>query len=164
MNRLLCIALLMVGNCLGGDKQTKELAWAELGPAIASKKIQLVLPGGVEIQGNVLAVEAEALRLDVTKTSDKKAIRKGENSIPRQQVSIIRISRYSKRRRTILTPALPGLPVAGMIAALQAQSYSADPRIVVPVGMGAVAAGAIGGYYLGKHLDPQERTEIKIVR
>lgn len=164
MTRFLWIALLVASNCFAAGKQRKELAWVELGPAIAGKKIQLVLPGGIEIQGNVLGVEPEALRLDVTKTSNRKAIRKGENSIPRPAVSTIRISRYTKRWRLLLTPGLPGALVLAMTVALTHQSYGSDPRKVVPIGMAVTASSTVAGYYLGKHLDRQELTEIKIVR
>jgi hypothetical protein len=164
MNRFLWIALLVAGACLAAGKQSKELAWAELGPAIAGQKIQLILPGGVAIQGNVLGVEPEALRVDVTKTSQKEAIRKGENSIPRPAVSTIRISRYTKRWRLLLTPGLPGALVLAMTVALTHQRYAPDPRKVVPIGMAVTASSTIAGYYAGKYLDRQELTEIKIVR
>ena len=164
MSRFLWIALLVASNCLAAGKQRKELAWAELGPAIAGQKIQLVLPGGVEIQGNVLGVEPEALRLDVTKTSDKKAVRKGENSIPRPAVSTIRISRYTKRWRLLLTPGLPGTLMLAMTVAIAHQRYTPDPGKVIPIGMAVTASSTIAGYYVGKHLDRQELTEIKIVR
>ena len=164
MSRFPWVALLVASNCFAAGEQRKELAWAELGPAIAGKKIQLVLPGGIEIQGNVLGVEPEALRLDVTKTSNKKAIRKGENSIPRPAVSTIRISRYTKRWRLILTPGLPGALLLAMTVAVTHQRYSPDPQKVVSIGMVVTASSTIAGYYLGKHLDRQELTEIKIVR
>jgi hypothetical protein len=164
MSRFVWIALLVASNCFAAGKQRKELAWAELGPAIAGKKIQLVLPGGVEIQGNVLGVEPEALRLDVTKTSDKKVIRKGENSIPRPAVSTIRISRYTKRWRLLLTPGLPGTLMLAMTVAIAHYPYTADPRKVIPIGMAVTVSSTMAGYYVGKHLDRQELTEIKIVR
>jgi hypothetical protein len=163
MSRFLWIVLLVASNCFAAAKQRKELAWAELGPAIAGKKISLVLPGGVEIQGNVLGVEPESLRLDVTRTSNKKAIRKGETSIPRPAVSAIRISRYTKRWRLLLTPGLPGALMLAMAGAVAGQRYAPDPRVVIPVGVGVTASSAIAGYYIGKHLDSQELTEIKIV-
>ena len=164
MNRFLWIALLVAGTCFAAGKESKELAWAELAPAIAGKKIQLILPGGVAIQGNVLGVEPEALRLDVTKTSEKKAIRKGENSIPRPAVSTICISRHTKRWRLLLTPGLPGALVLAMTVALTHQRYVPDPRKVAPIGMAVTASSTVAGYYVGKHLDRQELTEIKIVR
>jgi hypothetical protein len=164
MSRFLWIVLLAASNCLAADEPGKELPWAELGPAIAGKKIQLILPGGVEIQGNVLRVEPGALRLDVTRTSNKKAIRKGENSISRPAVSTIRISRYTKRWRLLLTPGLPGALVLAMTVALTHQRLTPDPREVVPIGMAVTASSTIAGYYAGKYLDRREPTEIRIVR
>jgi hypothetical protein len=163
MSKFLWVALLTASTCFAAGKQRKELAWAELGPAIAGKKIQLFLPGGIEVQGNVLGVESEALRLDVTRTSNPKAIRKGENSIPRTAVSTIRISRYTKRWRLLLTPGLPGVLLLAMTVAVTHQRYAPDPRKVVSIGMAVTVSSTITGYYLGKHLDRQELTEIKII-
>ncbi len=82
--------LLGVGNALllGASAREVQAKWGELAPLVTDRKVALVLPAGTHVQGKVLAVEPEGLRMKVTRTSGRKALEKGERLIPRREVSI----------------------------------------------------------------------------
>jgi hypothetical protein len=48
-----------------------EMRWSELGPFIAGREVSTVLPDGTFVRGRALAVDADALVLDVSKSSDR---------------------------------------------------------------------------------------------
>ena len=163
---LLCSAALLTVSTLlpaaSGPGQL-ELPWTELGAAIADAKIALVLPSGTHIQGKVLSVDADAIRLHVSKTSDKKDIAKGDREIPRQSVSFVQVTRYSKVGRIACTLGLAA--ALGLAVAVQDVDVYEGPAVaIVPaVTAAGVAGGAVGGYYIGKRLD-RHVTEIRIKR
>lgn len=156
------LLLILLDVCFAGQRQKLELSWPELEPAIAGRKITMVLPDGTHIGGHVLAVENDTLRLRVTQTSDGKVMRKGPASIPRTSVRRIRIERHSKHWRAILTPGVPALMMAAMATAANSVGHTPDPVKLVKVGVGVTAGSVVGGYYIGKRLDRQELTEITV--
>ena len=151
------------GLALGGEPRQLQLKWSALDPAIAGRKVALVLPGGTHIEGKVLRAEPEGLRLKIAKTSDRKAQPKGEHLIPRQSVSVLRYTEYRRIGRLIGTLALPAAVAAGVVAGAPPYLEGGTIAIVAAIGAGCVAGAAIGGYYIGKRVDTRV-TEIRIAR
>jgi hypothetical protein len=145
------------------QKQRLRLEWQDLAPVIGDRKIALVLPDGTAIEGKVLGVEAGALQLQVTKTSDRKVMRKGPAEIPRAAVRVIRITRYANYWRLALTPGIPGAALGAMAVATSSVQPTPDPVKVVTIGMAVAVGTTITGYYLGKKLDCREWIEITVV-
>ncbi|MDP3000749.1 MAG: hypothetical protein Q8N47_24915 [Bryobacterales bacterium] len=162
----LVVALLVTAGQIparAGERIKLRLPWSELGPAVADRKISMRLSSGTAVEGKVLGVEPEALRLHVTWSTDDKVVRKGKTSIPRSSISVIRMGRYSKHWRLLLTPGLPAALLGGMAVGVSMHHYSPAPQQIVPIGIGVTLGGTIAGYYLGKRLDRRELTEITIV-
>ena len=129
------------------------LPWNDLGPRITDRKVALVLPSGVHIEGKVKEVTADGLRLRVTKTSDRKQQPKGEHLIPRQSVSVLRVTEYRKLGRVIATTGALAV-TGGILAATYEGLYEGPLVVAVPAGIAAGMTGvAIGGYYTGKRID-----------
>lgn len=147
---------------LGGELKPLQLTWSDLDSHVAHQKVGLVLPDGTHIEGKVVQVEPDGLRLDVRKTSDRKAHPKGKQLIPRQWVSVLRCTEYRRTGRLIGTIAAPAAVAAGMLAG--APRYLEGPGLILipAIGAGAVAGAAAGGYYVGKAVD-KKVTEIRIV-
>ena len=158
-------ALLWLGQGLlwGGGPRQIQLTWRELGPRIADEKIALVLPGGTHIQGKVRHVEPDGIRLRVTKTSDRKVLRKGEHLIPRQSISVLRVTEYRTLGRILTTTAVVG--AAAVIVGMNYPDLYEGPLIIIvpAVTVGGMTGLAIGGYYAGKRLY-KTVTEIRIAR
>lgn len=163
--RILCAlgALLWAGQGIAqaGEPDRIQLKWSELGPRVDGRKVALVLPGGTHVEGKVRGVEPEGLRLRVSKTSDRDAMPKGTQLIPRQSVSVLRVTEYRKRGRILGTLAAAGT-AAAIAAATYPDLYEGTVIIVVPaVVAGGITGAAIGGYYIGKAADKRV-TEILV--
>lgn len=156
--------LLLAGESLlwGGEPRRLQFPWNELGPRITGRKVALVLPDGTHIEGKVRKVEPEALRLKVSKTSDRKVLPKGERLVPRQSVSLLRVTEYRKRGRLLVTTGALAV-TAGIVAATYPDLYEGTVVVVVPAVTAAGLVGAgLGGYFAGKRLD-KTVTEIQVL-
>jgi len=151
------------GLALGGEPRQLQMKWSELDSIIAGRKVALVLPSGTHIRGKVLKVEPEGLRLNIAKTSDRKAQPKGEHLIPRQSVSVLRYTEYRKIGRLIGTLALPAAVAAGALAATPSYLEGGAIAVAAGAGTGCVVGAVIGGYYIGKRVD-KKVTEIRVAR
>jgi hypothetical protein len=157
-----CLLLALSGRLLpGAEPRQIELSWNELGPRLADHKVTTVLPGGTRIEGKVMQVEPDGLRLKVTKTSDRAVLRKGERLIPRQSVSVLRVTEYRKLGRLLVPTAAVGIS-AGVVAANYPNIYVGGAVVAFPaVIAGGLTGLAIGGYYAGKRID-RRITEIHV--
>ena len=145
-----------------GEARQVQLPWNELGPRITGQKVALVLPNGIHIEGKVRNVETDALRLDVKKTSDRELLPKGERLIPRESVSLLRVTRYRKLGRVLVTSGAVAI-ASGIVAANYPDLYEGAVVAIVPaVTAGGLVGVGLGGYYAGKRLD-KTVTEIRVL-
>jgi hypothetical protein len=134
-----------------------ELKWSELGSLISGHTVELTLPGGAKVKGDVAAVREDALAIDVRKTSDAKAYPRGGTTIPRASVTTLRLERSRGRWGRILGSV--GGVVAGAALGGYVANAATDPRDFQNIGtvaVGALAggvAGSLAGYQLGRIAD-----------
>ena len=164
--RLLAAAgfLLLGGESLLRCEEPRrlQLPWNELGPRITGHKVALVLPNGTHIEGKVRDVEPNALHLKVSKTSDRELLPKGERLIPRQSVSLMRVTEYRKLGRLLVTSGALAV-AAGIVATNYPDLYEGATVAIVPaVTAGGLVGVGLGGYYAGKRLD-RTVTEIQVL-
>jgi hypothetical protein len=153
--------LVALGALIGGAAAAAAqpapvtLKWSELGPRIAKSKIELVLPDSTALRGKVRGVEPDGLLVDISKTSDKMAHPKGLQLIPRQSVSLMRVTRYRKLGRILCTAGV--VAAAGAFAAVAARDSGITEGGVVIAIPAAGTVGTVGlgiaGYYAGKAID-----------
>ena len=82
----------------------------------------MVLPGGAEVKGKVLAVRRETLLLRVSRTSDEKVLASGERELPRASIFVLRVQQRTRRWRAILTPTISFVLVCGLAAGAKSAS------------------------------------------
>src|SRR6516225_1210935 len=86
---------LVVSTCLLTARATAQtklgLHWNEIASVITGKRVWLRLNGGVRIAGTVREVDSLGLKVDVTKTSNRRAYPTGLVSIPRSEVPAIQL-------------------------------------------------------------------------
>jgi hypothetical protein len=132
----------------GPNKNQVPITWEELAGIIVEQNISTVLPDGVKLQGEVLAVRPEALVLDVHKSSKKKLHPLGQTEVPRASVSEVRVIRHQNAALRIvggILGAIGGLfAVGGLTAATE--SFA----VLIPGLLVIVPLSAVGGYYAGK--------------
>jgi hypothetical protein len=138
---------------------------------VTGRTVGIALPGGV-ITGKATSVEADALVVDVQKTSDPNAYPKGMLRAPRENLHRIEMQTKGKTGRAVLTTlgALAG--VGGGAAALASYNHClplfgpCSQKHSVGIGaaafVGVAAAGVAVGYFAGNGLD-QHWTAIEIL-
>ncbi len=142
-----------------GEMRPYSLQWQDLERLAHGNRADLVLPNGTELGGKVLAVESDALVLDLKKTSDKKTWPKGRASVPRAQVSHVRITKIGSRWR------ITGVTIGAVIAALVVTPVilyndSSEARLALSSTL-IFAIPTAAGYGLGWSAD-HKKTEIDI--
>ncbi len=160
------VALLAVFALVGqstamASEKPVDLTWNEVGPRIQGKHVQLTLPGGASVSGDVTVVREEALVLDVKTTSDAATYPRGGATIPRASVSVLSLrethGKYGRKLGGGLG-AVAGVLAGGYTAATVANS----PGAGVAIFGGLTGAGMLLGYYLGRHAD-DKTTLIRVV-
>jgi hypothetical protein len=156
-----------LGFAAGADEI--QLPWSEIAALVDHQKVALVLPDGTMIEGQVLAVEPDALVLDIKKSSDPRAHPAGQSSIPRSSVSVLQLKQLKGNRRWLGAVIGAGAgSVAGWLLAEGVFHVSGEglnpSRAPVVVGSvaGLVAGAAAIGYFAGRKGD-QRVTFIKII-
>jgi hypothetical protein len=124
---------------------------------VVGKTVSIAMPGGAAITGKVTAVEADALAVDVKKTSDRTAYPKGVVRVPRATLHRFEMQTKGKVGRSVATPM--GLLVgagAGVGAWIGIQGgilNNDNPTGATVALIGITAAGTVGGYFIGNSVD-----------
>jgi hypothetical protein len=130
--------------------------WSELHAVLKGRQLSIRLPDGATVEGKYPNLQADALSIQVTKTSDPAKHPKGATRLARTELAQIVLARHSGwKGRTI------GLIAGGAIAAIAVGTIHAISNNEVggwssnSAGVAAAGAGgAIGiGYLIGWFLD-----------
>jgi hypothetical protein len=150
---VLSMAAWLVPAGFAGVREPESVRWKQLEARIGGNKVALVLPDGTHVEGRARGVLSNALLLKVSKTSDRKVVGKGVQKIPRESVTLLRLTEYRKAGRLLTT--LGALAVAaGVLAAQQVEVYEGPGVLIVPaVVVGGMAGVGAAGYYTGKAID-----------
>jgi hypothetical protein len=142
-----------------------ELKWSELGPRIKGHNVELMLPDGVLLKGEVKAVREEALVLNVRRTSNSQAYPKGNAVIPRTSVSELSLKESRGKWGRSVGVSLGGLTGAagGYAATTYANSGPDSAAAFLATFLVITGAGALAGYFLGRSADTRV-THIRVVQ
>ena len=157
---LLVLLLWLPAAGLARERQV-ELAWSDLEPAIQGKKVALVLPDGVRIEGPVLAVEPDALVMDVRKSSGRALHPQGKTSVPRASAGTLEMRGRGTKWQIIgaAIGAAPGIVACAIVAKYvenEGGTNNLTALCAVPLG-----AGLGLGYWAGRAADKRV-TYIKV--
>ncbi len=159
---LMLAALMWMGCGWARAGERFRFKWEDLDSRITNKKVAFVLPDGTHVEGKVIGVEPDGLRLKVSKSSNRNTQPKGRHLIARQAISVLRVTEYRRMGRLLATAGAIAT-AAGIAAAKYPDLYEGPTVIIVPaVVAGGIAGSAIGGYYAGKALD-KKVTEIRVL-
>ncbi len=162
MHATRCVALVLAAVLFSSQAawartEVLTLKWSELGAAVANREATLLLSGGVRVVGTITGVREDTLIVSIRKSSEKKTYSPGEASIPRKEVSEIRLKRVKGPARLI------GAAGIGTAASLGSLGWAiSDSRVNVSDSTRvaqwvAITAGAtIGGYLVGRAIDTKE--------
>ena len=141
---------------LSGKSRQVEIAWNELASLVVDQKISTVLPGGIKLRGDVLAVRPDCLVVDVQKTSNRKLYPPGQTEIPRSSVGELKIIRQRSAAMRIvggILGAIGGLAAASWIGVAADSAAVLGPLLIL-----LIPLSAVGGYYAGKLADTYTTT------
>lgn len=139
----------------------RQISWHDL-PIVIGKNVSLVMPGGAVISGKVVGVHAEAMKVNVTRTSEPGAYPKGEVRVPRASLRTLEVRTKSRKFR-VLGTLLGGIAgfAGGLGAAIGIQGgilSQERPGAAGAAWIGVTAGGAVAGYLVGSRSDRQSTT------
>ena len=160
-NLAIGVAILSILPLLAEADPPTHVKWENL-PLVKGQTVRIFLPGGF-ISGKASAVEADALVVDVRKTSDPNTYPKGMLRVPREKLRRLEMETKGKTGRILLTSL--GTIVTGLTGYAVAE-YGIDQcsfwSSYCPHGhsagagaaaFGITAVGVVGGYFAGNVLD-----------
>ncbi len=124
---------------------------------IVGQKVKVVMPDGARIQGRATAVEADALAVDIGKTSNRTAYPKGHFLVPRATLKVVDIEHPTKQWRIVCTAAGGAL---GLFFATQAASVKGSWKLRTGIYTGLAVGTPAIGYLLGSAADRRTITYV----
>jgi hypothetical protein len=160
--RISTALVLAVGLLIAPDhalaQNVERRPWSEL-VVVVGHEIALSLPDGY-VEGEALAVTDEGLEIDVAKTSNARVYPKGQTTIPRSRVSVIRLRKSDDRAPRVASATIGQAAIMGGLFGLGSRGGLRTSLRGVGVQIGAAAAGAA----LGRRLDNRKvETLIRVV-
>jgi hypothetical protein len=127
------------------------LRWSELPPVLMGRQISVQLTDGATVEGKYSSLQAGALSMEVSKTSDPAKHPQGAASLARPELTQITVKRHRGwKGRTIglIAAAAIAVAVAGVLGVI-ANNEGGSGSAAAGVGA-ATAGGAFGiGYLVG---------------
>jgi hypothetical protein len=155
--------LFLVGPAAGAVTP-ERLTWEEL-PQLVGKHVSIALYDGA-VSGAVREVQADALLIEVSKSTNPAAYPKGPMRVPRATLHVLDLHGKGVKYRVISTAlGFVAGAAGGLGVAIKAQGglFGNEHQTAAPVGMIAVMAGVTAaGYALGNAAD-RRTTTIRIV-
>ena len=118
----------------------KQVAWTDTPAVFAGKAVVVRLTTGTIIEGHWIGITDDTFNMKVQKTSDRNAIAKGVETIPKSSIEALAFRNNRVRGRVIGTTA--GYFAAGAIG-------FAAPEIAGVIGL----AGGVIGFFVGRSSD-----------
>ena len=150
------LALLLAAPLLAEAAAPMHVKWEDLA-VVVGKTVSIAMPGGAVITGSATGVEADALVVDVKKTSDRTAYPKGIVRVPRAMLHRFEIEAKGKVGRIVGTSlGFVAGAIIGGVAAIGIEGgilNDNNPTGAVSALIGIAAAGTVGGYLLGNSAD-----------
>ncbi len=151
----LFVGLFVLSVCLAPAAQEErlDLRWNELAEHVHDHTVEIVLPDTASIRGKVTDVTSDAVEINITKTSDRRAHPKGHTSIPRTSVKTLLFRETKGKWRALGTTIGAGAGgAAGAVIAIRANNEGNTELAATSVAA-TVGAGAALGYFLGRSAD-----------
>jgi hypothetical protein len=145
--------ILMLGWCAppadAENEDQRHVTWDGLSE-IVGQNVHVVMPDGARIEGRATKLEADALEVEIRKTTNKAAYPKGKFLVARATLKAVDVDRNTKGWR------ITGLAIGGTIGVLFCSVFlktsGADGRRAT-LDVAAAAGLTAGGYLLGRMAD-----------
>jgi hypothetical protein len=164
-NRILslgaALAILAIVPRPGQAASQLHLPWEGLTIAVG-KTVSIAMPSGAVITGKAVALDPDALVVNVTRTTNPKACLKGSVRVPRASLRVLQMRTKGTLYRVLCTAGgLAAGFVAGGATAIAIDWNDHHPGPAVGAFLAITAGGTEAGYYAGNSAD-QRWTLIRI--
>src|SRR5580658_8212604 len=134
-----------------GAVDERQINWAGLS-VVVGQRVRVLMPDGARVEGKATGLEVDALAIEVTKSSNRKAYPKGRFLASRATLRAVDVVQPSTVYWRIICTALGGgigyVALRGAINSAKASSTGAT------VGLGALGVGLpVAGYFIGNAAD-----------
>jgi hypothetical protein len=154
--------LLWIGPAAGAVTP-QRLTWEEL-PQLVGKHVSIALYDGGAVGGTVREVQADALLIQVSRSTNPVAYPKGPMRVPRAKLHVLDLHGKGSKYRAIGTVIGFAAGAAGAVAASGGLDLSRDDRGAASgVAALAVLAGATAAGYVTGNARDRRTTTIRII-
>lgn len=149
------VAALLAG-AVHGSAETRQVRWNELS-SVVGHTVQIGMPDGGAISGKALAVEPDALIVQIQKTNKPAAYPRGTFNVPRSTLHVLEMRAKTKRYRILSTAVFSAAGLLG--GALTAWAIGGgilnnlNENKAAAAFTGIWAGATAGGYLLGNAAD-----------
>jgi hypothetical protein len=153
LNRYAIVASLMIMLAWGAPRasasqEQHHVTWDALA-VVVGQNVRIIMPDGSRIEGRATELQADALVVEIRKTTNKAAYPKGKFLVPRATLKALDVERNTQYWRIAGVSA--GLGVGILVWAAGSRS---------PVYGVAAAAVPVAGYFLGRVADQRTITYV----
>jgi hypothetical protein len=146
-----------------GAVMPDRLTWEEL-PQLVGKHVSIALYDGGAVAGTVREVEADALLIQVSKSTNLAAYPKGPMRVPRNKLHVLDLHGKGHKYRAIGTAIGFVAGAAGAVRASGGVGLSRDDQGAVgAIAAVAVLAGATAAGYITGNARDRRTTTIRII-
>jgi len=131
---------------LCGGVAPEQVPWARTAEAFAGRRVLVRLSNGVRIEGDWAGVTADTFTMNVRKTSDRRTVGKGLQTLARSSIAGVRTGTTRVRGR-VIGVAAGYFATGGIELAISGRNSG---ELAAP---GAAIAGGIAGYFVGRAID-----------
>jgi len=150
----ICLLIMLSWGTLpamAGSNQERRVTWDGLSEIIG-KNVRVVMPDGSRIEGRATQLQADALVVNIRKTTNTAAYPKGNFLVARATLRALDVSRNTAYWR-VTGVVLGGAAGLGLMVALLARGGIFSPHPAAPLDVAAGAAIPVVGYFVGNAAD-----------
>ena len=146
----LCVCLALASSLTHPVSSAGASKDDRLQDQLQGHEVQVAFKGHGFMEGQVLDVQDNALKVDVTKSFNPGLISTGIQDIPIERISTVRWTAGSKNRKIFFTVGLMTGIVGGLWMAGSEGSLSGTKVLGL---IGSTAGGGLLGYFVGSRMD-----------
>jgi hypothetical protein len=130
-------------------KEERHITWDGLA-AVVGQKVKVIMPDGERIEGKAMALEVDALVVEIHKSSNQSAYPNGKFLVPRATLRAVDVDHPTMRWR--IAGVVVGGGVGVLLGFLTKAAGNASTGLQVLFGAGTVAV-PVAGYFMGRAAD-----------
>lgn len=148
---MLAVMVWGVPRATAGGVDERQTNWAGLS-VVVGQRVRVLMPDGALVEGKATGLEADALAIEVTRSSNRKAYPKGRFLVSRATLGAVDVVQSSTKHWRIICTALGG--GVGYLALRAGINLVKSSDTGAAAGFVALGVGLpVAGYFMGNAAD-----------